>query len=150
MFRIRNVRKFFFGTLGNYFFSDDDTTARKALKSQVIIRRPIPAAKSHPRTVASKLEDESASHEGNGAPSSEDPHNAVASSSSSSHQPDQSDSLPQDELSRIRALLRPPPIPGVDDWGIPPESTEPCDPAIQVRIAFLTRRLDCNLCFYIL
>jgi HCNGP-like protein len=41
---------------------------------------------------------------------------------------------PQDELSRIRALLRPPPIPGVEDWGIPPESTEPADPAITVSL----------------
>jgi hypothetical protein len=41
---------------------------------------------------------------------------------------------PQDELSRIRALLRPPPIPGVDDWGIPPESNEPVDPAIAVSL----------------
>jgi len=41
---------------------------------------------------------------------------------------------PQDELSRIRALLRPPPIPGVDDWGIPPESNEPGDPAIAVSL----------------
>lgn len=40
---------------------------------------------------------------------------------------------PQDELSRLRALLHPPPIPGVEDWGIPPQSTEPCDPAIEVR-----------------
>ena len=39
----------------------------------------------------------------------------------------------QDELSRIRALLVPPPIQGVDDWGIPPESSEPCDPALFVR-----------------
>ena len=39
----------------------------------------------------------------------------------------------QDELSRIRALLQPPPIQGVDDWGIPPESSEPCDPALFVR-----------------
>ena len=38
----------------------------------------------------------------------------------------------QDELSRIRALLQPPPIEGVDDWGIPPESSEPCDPALFV------------------
>ena len=38
----------------------------------------------------------------------------------------------QDELTRIRALLHPPPIQGVDDWGIPPESSEPCDPALFV------------------
>jgi len=47
---------------------------------------------------------------------------------------------PPDELSRIRALLCPPSIPGVVDWGIPPPSTEPCDPAIEVltlRLLFL-------------
>lgn len=38
----------------------------------------------------------------------------------------------QDELSRIRDLLHPPPILGVEDWGIPPESSEPCDPALFV------------------
>ncbi|KIY47843.1 HCNGP-domain-containing protein, partial [Fistulina hepatica ATCC 64428] len=40
-----------------------------------------------------------------------------------------------DELLRIRALLRPPPIPGVEDWGIPPASTAPCDPAIEAKLA---------------
>ena len=43
--------------------------------------------------------------------------------------------LPTDEMTRIRALLRPPPIPGVDDWGIPPEPTGACDPEIEVRPA---------------
>jgi hypothetical protein len=51
--------------------------------------------------------------------------NAVASGSS----------VPQDELARIRTLLRPSPIPGVADWGIPLASEEPCDPAIEVRRA---------------
>lgn len=41
----------------------------------------------------------------------------------------------QDELSRIRALLRPPPIPGVEDWGIPPECDESGDPAIATKLA---------------
>jgi len=41
---------------------------------------------------------------------------------------------PQDELFRIRTLVRPPPIPGVVDWGIPPESDEPGDAAIAVGI----------------
>ena len=36
------------------------------------------------------------------------------------------------ELTKIRELLRPPPIPGVVDWGIPAASTEPCEPAIEV------------------
>lgn len=42
---------------------------------------------------------------------------------------------PVDELSRIRALLVPPAIPGVEDWGIPPASLDPPDPAIAVRPA---------------
>ena len=41
-----------------------------------------------------------------------------------------------DELSRIRELLRPPPILGIADWGIPAPSAEPCDPAIKVRVFF--------------
>jgi hypothetical protein len=32
----------------------------------------------------------------------------------------------------IRSLLCPPPIPGVDDWGIPPASQNPCDPGVEV------------------
>ncbi|KII87801.1 hypothetical protein PLICRDRAFT_42304 [Plicaturopsis crispa FD-325 SS-3] len=48
-----------------------------------------------------------------------------------------------DELARIRALLLPPPIPGVEDWGIPPESTDPCDPAIETKLAqFHTLKRD--------
>lgn len=47
---------------------------------------------------------------------------------------------PQDELSQIRKLLRPEPIPGVVDWGIPPECDTPCDPALLVR-AHLTSTL---------
>ena len=39
-----------------------------------------------------------------------------------------------DELGRIRALLRPPPIHGVRDWGIPPEPEGECDPGIEVCI----------------
>ena len=40
---------------------------------------------------------------------------------------------PQDELARFRQLVRPPHIPGIVDWGIPPPSTEPCNPAIEVQ-----------------
>jgi len=36
---------------------------------------------------------------------------------------------------KIRDLLRPPPIPGVLDWGIPAVATEPCDPAIEAKLA---------------
>lgn len=37
-----------------------------------------------------------------------------------------------DEPARIRRLLRPPEIPGVADWGIPPSPSTPCDPALEV------------------
>ncbi|KJA21421.1 hypothetical protein HYPSUDRAFT_731842 [Hypholoma sublateritium FD-334 SS-4] len=42
---------------------------------------------------------------------------------------------PQDELSRMRTLLQPPPIPDVVDWGIPEECTAACDPALQAKLA---------------
>ena len=43
---------------------------------------------------------------------------------------------PDDELARIRQLLRPPEIPGVADWGIPPPSSTACDPALEVRTQY--------------
>ena len=43
-----------------------------------------------------------------------------------------------DDLARIRALLRPPPIHGVRDWGIPPEPEGECDPGIEVCIPNLS------------
>ncbi|KAF9553315.1 HCNGP-domain-containing protein [Agrocybe pediades] len=40
-------------------------------------------------------------------------------------------------------MLRPPPIPGVEDWGIPPETTEKCEPALQTKFAkFSSLKLD--------
>ncbi|KAI0002572.1 HCNGP-like protein-domain-containing protein [Russula compacta] len=36
---------------------------------------------------------------------------------------------------KIRDLLRPLPILGVPDWGIPAASAEPCDPAIEAKLA---------------
>ncbi|GAW08061.1 HCNGP-domain-containing protein [Lentinula edodes] len=39
---------------------------------------------------------------------------------------------PEDvHLARICALLCPPPIPGLVDWGIPPEAETACDPELQ-------------------
>lgn len=56
---------------------------------------------------------------------------------------DQDTGLPQDEMARIRALLRPPPIAGVDDWGIPPEPTGECEPEIEAKLAqFHTLKRD--------
>ena len=41
-----------------------------------------------------------------------------------------------DEIAAIRALLRPPSIPGVEDWGIPPAPSGPCDPDLEVHGSF--------------
>lgn len=41
-----------------------------------------------------------------------------------------------EELGRLRELLLPAPIEGLEDWGIPPETSEPCDPALEVRKPF--------------
>ncbi|OCH87608.1 hypothetical protein OBBRIDRAFT_796054 [Obba rivulosa] len=48
-----------------------------------------------------------------------------------------------DELTRIRSLLRPPPIPGTEDWGIPPPSMDPPDPVIESKLVeFLRLKRD--------
>lgn len=39
-----------------------------------------------------------------------------------------------DEMTRFRKLVQPPSIPGVYDWGIPPATDEPPDPAIAVSL----------------
>ncbi|THG97491.1 hypothetical protein EW145_g7602, partial [Phellinidium pouzarii] len=49
-------------------------------------------------------------------------------SCSRSRSPDAERGNEDDELARIRALLRPAPIAGVQDWGIPPPSLEPDSP----------------------
>ncbi|KAJ7636915.1 HCNGP-like protein-domain-containing protein [Roridomyces roridus] len=98
--------------------------ARKLPKSQIIIRRP---PKSHQRTtIADDIID---------APKAEEEQAEASTSTAAASSSQQHISDPQDELTRIRALLKPPPIPGVEDWGIPPASTEPCDPAIQAKLA---------------
>ncbi|KIJ61654.1 hypothetical protein HYDPIDRAFT_115828 [Hydnomerulius pinastri MD-312] len=94
-------------------------------KSQVIIRRPV-HLKSQPRAhISDDITKETQSTE---LQSSllEDASQEPTSASSSSE---------NDELIRLRDLLRSPPIPGVVDWGIPSESIAPCDPAIEAKLA---------------
>ncbi|KAJ7837291.1 HCNGP-domain-containing protein [Mycena leptocephala] len=100
--------------------------SRKLSKSQIIIRRPATQLKSHPRAVIADEILEAPPKRNEPQASTSGTQNAVASSSHAE---------PQDELARIRELLKPAPIPGVDDWGIPPASTEPCDPALQTKLA---------------
>ncbi|KAI0070324.1 HCNGP-domain-containing protein [Panus rudis PR-1116 ss-1] len=100
-------------------------------KPQVVIKKPV-HVKPHPRT---RLPDDdeagpstlaSSKH----AEASEEAHGSF-------DMPDVlgDDEEPMDELRRIRALLRPPPIPGVEDWGIPAEPDGPCDPEIEAKLA---------------
>ncbi|KAI9463032.1 HCNGP-like protein-domain-containing protein [Russula earlei] len=89
----------------------------------MIIRRPA-HSKPHPR---SRLTEDV-----------EPPSSSAArpeASGSSTPSNDKSSNAFSDDLMEIRDLLRPAPIPGVPDWGIPPASTEPCDPAIEAKLA---------------
>jgi len=54
----------------------------------------------------------------------------------------------QDEATLIRSLLRPPPINGVTDWGIPPETSDPVDPALAAKFEqFRTMKHEKNMHF---
>ncbi|TCD64273.1 hypothetical protein EIP91_004312 [Steccherinum ochraceum] len=86
-------------------------------KTQIIIKRP-PKLKAHLRT---RLPEEETSTFNMPDPDDE----ALI---------DAAREVPE-ELVRIRDLLRPPPIQGVSDWGIPPEAAGACDPAIQAKLA---------------
>ena len=47
-------------------------------------------------------------------------------------QPEDASSSDVDEIVRLREFFRPPPIPGLVDWGIPPEPKTQYDPTIDV------------------
>lgn len=104
---------------------------RRVPKAQVIIKRPTSSYKKlHPRSHISDdlLREEASPAAGPSAPRD----NLSPKHASIAGQSNLPDDEPPDEMSQIRALLLPPPIEGTEDWGIPPESTEPCDPALQV------------------
>ncbi|KAH9994712.1 HCNGP-like protein-domain-containing protein [Russula vinacea] len=116
--------------------NDAPTEARRSAtssKSQIVIRRPV-HSKPHPR---SRLTEDTE------APSPSPSATQAEASSSSTLSEDRLSDLSSNELTKIRDLLRPPPIPGVLDWGIPAVSTEPCDPAIEAKLAqFHTLKKD--------
>jgi hypothetical protein len=96
-------------------------------KSQVIIRRP---AQHRNRPRAHVLDDIADSTENSQSFS-------PASAPEASLKTDQGEigyAEETDEISQLRELLVPPPIPGVIDWGVPPAASSPCDPIIQVRL----------------
>ena len=42
----------------------------------------------------------------------------------------------EDEMTTIRGLLRPPPIPGIEAWGIPDAPDGEVNPAVAVRFSY--------------
>ncbi|KAI0087438.1 HCNGP-like protein-domain-containing protein [Irpex rosettiformis] len=51
----------------------------------------------------------------------------------------------EDQLTRLRTLLVPPSIPGIEDWGVPREPTGMCDPEIEAKLAqFHALKRDTN------
>ncbi|KAJ8094383.1 hypothetical protein AAF712_005756 [Marasmius tenuissimus] len=110
------------------------TAKQPVQKSQVVIKRP----QHKPRTaqprahISEELDSPRASSSRDIAPTS-----PQAESLTPDLTPSTSQSQPE-ELQRIRDMLRPPPIPGVADWGIPPEpgpnECEPCDPTIEAKL----------------
>jgi len=103
--------------------------ARRVRQPEVVIRRSKPI-KSHPRGHISEdiVEDHQPNGRGQTPPSLIESVSVVSSGTVATLEE------PPDDLQRIRALLYPPPIPGVANWGIPEPSTEPCNPAIEVCI----------------
>jgi len=108
---------------------------RRAPKAQVIIKRPAISSKNlHPRShISDDLLREEASP---AAGPSAHLDNLSPKNASNSGQANPPDAEPLDEMFQIRALLRPPPIEDTEDWGIPPEVAEACDPALQVIFPF--------------
>ncbi|KDR80402.1 hypothetical protein GALMADRAFT_154027 [Galerina marginata CBS 339.88] len=123
--------------------SKGSSDGKRIVKSQVIIKRPAINHKNHhPRAHISDdlLRNDTDNDNLQAAEPSHSGSPMDVSSSSNRLGPSEE---PQDELSRIRALIRPPPIPGVEDWGIPPETTEKCGPALQTQFTrFGNLKLD--------
>ncbi|KAH9946856.1 HCNGP-domain-containing protein [Amylocystis lapponica] len=110
---------------------------RLSSKSQVVIRRPA-HVKPRPRT---RLPDDVQDLGATGA-STSDAH-VTRSAEVADLAALQEGTEPPDELSRVRALLQPPPIPGLQDWGIPAEPSTSCDPVIEAKLAeFLALKRD--------
>lgn len=109
------------------------------LKSQIIIRKHTHLKPHHPRTHLVEENDPMRAASSSSVPTfSQPPDNEPTTREGEDHAERQDSGTPSDELTRIRMLLRPPPMPGVDDWGIPPEPQGDCDPEIEARSLHLT------------
>lgn len=103
--------------------------------ANIVIRRPAhpkPHARAH-ISVSEDIDSPQTVQSSKDSAISSAPAGPSAPTSDAGHPMDQDRPAPSDELTRIRQLLRPPEIVGMADWGIPPASSEPCDPAIEVR-----------------
>ncbi|KAG1730843.1 HCNGP-like protein-domain-containing protein [Suillus paluster] len=108
--------------------SSDANSARLLPKSQVIIRRPL-QQRGHPRAhVSDDIIGSTESLQTFSPASAPDAFPNMEQVESGSPEA-------TDEISHLRQILRPPPIPGIIDWGIPPASSSPYDPAIQTKLA---------------
>ncbi|KAF4564490.1 hypothetical protein EYR40_010652 [Pleurotus pulmonarius] len=102
---------------------------RRNIKSQIIIRKPPASSKAHART---RTPEEGTENNQN---QSEEPIPRSSRSTSLPSEGDQATDTPPDELRQIRALLKPPQIPGFEDFGIPSPSTESCNATIEAKLA---------------
>ncbi|KXN91197.1 hypothetical protein AN958_02516 [Leucoagaricus sp. SymC.cos] len=115
------------------------STDLRRTKSQIIIKRPGNIHKNHPRAPLSGQPKENAPQKPSQLERQSSSHYASTNPDSVPERiPDHDPSPGQDDLDRVQALLRPPPIPGCENWGIPPPSTESCNPAIQAKLAQFT------------
>ncbi|KAG0706896.1 HCNGP-like protein-domain-containing protein [Suillus ampliporus] len=108
--------------------SSDANSTRLLPKSQVIIRRPV-QQRCHPRAHVSDDILGSTESLRTCSPTS------VPDALPNMEQVETGSPEDADEISHLRQILRPPSIPGVIDWGIPPASSSPYDPAIQTKLA---------------
>ncbi|KAG1843127.1 HCNGP-like protein-domain-containing protein [Suillus subalutaceus] len=114
----------------------DANPARLLPKSQVIIRRPA-QQRGHPRAHVS---DEIVG--GSESLRAFSPASVPDAFPNTEHVETRSPEE-ADEISHLRQLLRPLPIPGFTDWGISPASLSPHDPTIQAKLAqFHTLKQD--------
>lgn len=96
-------------------------------KPQTLIRRPA-RSKPHPRTRLENVTEPTANEGVVSAATADLPDSLGALTTDDSPGP-------PDDLLRIRSLLLPNSIPGVRDWGIPPEPEGLCDPVIEEKLA---------------
>jgi hypothetical protein len=106
-------------------FRDAANSARMLPKSQVIIRRTAPH-RNHPRAHVSDDIADNVENLESFSPAS------APEASLKTEEEELGSAEENDEISHLRQILAPPPIPGVIDWGVPPVASSPCDPAIQV------------------